>query len=72
MNQQNVILETATVAGTTTEVALSSVTGLHVYRGEMGWWFDRWLLQSACQSVLGQDIEAQIAPDVREFVCVSF
>lgn len=27
-------------------------------------WFDSWLVQSACQSILGQDAEPQDASDV--------
>ena len=31
---------------------------------ELGcWWFDLWLLHSACQSVKGEETEYQMAPD---------
>lgn len=39
-----------------------------------GWWLDSWPLQSACQSVLGQDAEPKIATDSSSIdvpVCVS-
>ena len=42
----------------------------HQFKGR---WFDPWLFQSVCQSVLEQDTEPQIAPDaessVHECVC---